>query len=175
MEENKKENLTASEAIPGARFQDPRPTDLEVFYSLLPGVLSGMAGKSVDTRSANAMALMLVREMLGQCVAMGIMRMTVQCNDGSPLAMMPAGSQGIPGVAPPIQQQPTQPGQGSMVAQYPNQGPGAAQPGVGGVVQQYPTYSPQQQQQGGRGPVPGQTANIQPIAMFPNGAQPPQL
>ena len=169
--EDKKENLTASDAIPGARFQDPRPTDLEVFYSLLPGVLSGMASKSVDTRSANAMALMIVREMLGQCIAMGIMRMTVQCNDGAPLAVMPTGSQNIPGVSQPIQQQ-SQPGQGSMVAQYPNQ-PVGNQPGAGGVVQQYQNYAAPQGPQGGA--VPGKMSNIQPVAMFPNGAQPPQL
>lgn len=172
MDDDKKENLTTSDAIPGAKFRDPRPTDLEVFYLLLPGVLGGLAGKSVDPRSANAMALMIVREQLGQCVAMGILRPTVQCLDGSPLAMMPAGSvaQGIPGIAQPISQQTSQPGQGGMVGQYPNQ-PGAGQPAQGGVVQQYPNYA---QPQAGGAAAGGGTKGVL-VAMFPNGAQPPQL
>jgi len=166
--DEKQDNIVASEAIPGAKFQDPRPTDLQVFYQLLPGVLSGFAGKSVDSRSTISSALGIVREMLGQCVAMGIMRMTIQCNDGSPLAVMPVNgmmASGQPGIN-------TGNG-GGVVQQYPNQGNG------GGVVQQYSNYGggagQQYQPQPGRGPMPGQTSNIQPIAMFPTGQNPPQL
>lgn len=165
--EKPQDKLTSSDAMPGAKFQDPRPTDLQVFYELLPGVLSGFAGKSVDSRSTNASALSIVREMLGQCVAMGIMRMTVQCNDGSPLAILPNGGMMATG-QPNIN---TGNG-GGVVNQYPNQG------NNGGVVNQYPNYGgggQQYQPQGGGGARPGQTANIQPIAMFPNGTNPPQL
>jgi hypothetical protein len=166
MEEKKEtpETMTASDAIPGARFQDMRPTDIDLFYTLLPGVLSGFAHKSVDGRSANASAIIMVREMLGQCQAMGIMRSTIRCLDGSMLAILPTGMQvpGVPGVSGAVQQQPTQPGGGGMVSQYPNQ------PGTYGAG-----YAPQGQGQA-QGPVPGQTRNIQPIMQFPNNAPPPQ-
>ena len=172
--EDKKENpesMTSSDAMPGVRFQDTRPTDIDLFYTLLPGVLSGFAQKSVDGRSANASAIIMVREMLGQCQAMGIMRATVRCLDGSMLAILPTGMQmsGVPGVAGAVQQQPTQPGGGGMVSQYPNQ-PGQGQPAA--APTQYPNYGAAPQ--GGSAPVPGQTRNIQPIMQFPNNAPPPQ-
>ena len=85
----KTETLTASDAIPGAKFVDPRPSDLEVFYALLPGVLGSLAAKSTDSRSANAMALTMVREALGQCAALGILRVQTQCLDGQLLASLP--------------------------------------------------------------------------------------
>lgn len=164
--------LVESKEIPGARYLDPRKTDLELFYALLPGISAGLSGKNGDTRSSNAMALVQVRELIGQCVFLGVCRPTMTALDGAPLALMPNGAPLAAGG-----QSVAQPGpQGSMVAQYPNMpGQGMA---VAGTVQQHPNYSPPAQAQGGytsRAPVPGQTSNIQPVAMFPTGAQPPQL
>jgi hypothetical protein len=172
---DEKETSTAvSEVLPGVKFVDPRPTDLQVFFSLLPTVLGGLASKA-DTRSTNPTAFLIIRECLGQCAAMGTLRPTFMCNDGTPLALMPQGQ-----VAMGVQAAQHQGGgHGTMVQQYPNQ-PGQGQPvsqgaGGGGMVQQYPNYAPPQQHGSGHGPNPGQTSNIQPIMQFPNGAPPPQL
>jgi hypothetical protein len=153
-----------SDVLPGVKFQDPRPTDLQVFFSLLPTVLGGLASRS-DTRSANPTAFIIIRECLGQCAMMGTLRATFTCNDGTPLAL-PVQNQVAMGVQAPVQQQPSH--HGSMVQQYPNQ-PGQGQPGAGGVVQQYPNYAGPQQSGGGGG---GMKATV--VAMFPNNAQPPQ-
>lgn len=164
----------AADAISGARpMVDPRPTDLQIFYALLPGVLGGFAGKSTDTRSANAMAFTLVREALGQCAVMGILRPVTVCNDSSPLATMPS-NYNTPGVQQPIQHQP---GQGHAVTQFPNQpgqGQAAAGPGAGGVVSQYPNYV-QPQGQPGQQPNYGGGSRGVMVAQFPNGTNPPQL
>ncbi len=166
---NEKETSTAvSEVLPGVKFEDPRPTDLQVFFSLLPQVLGGLASRS-DTRSANPTAFLISRECLGQCAAMGTLRATFMCNDRTPLALMPQGQ--VPmGVQAPVQHQGG--GHGSMVQQYPNQ-PGQGQPsgGGGGMVQQYPNYAPPQQQ----GAPFGDGSKGVMVAMFPNGAPPPQL
>jgi hypothetical protein len=165
----------AADTITGARpMADPRPTDLQIFYSLLPGVLGGFAGKSTDTRSANAMAFALVREALGQCAVMGILRTVTVCNDRSPLATLPQ-NYAVPGVQQPVQHQA---GQGSMVTQFPNQ-PGQGQaassgPGAGGVVSQYPNYV-QPQGQPGQQPNYGNGSKGVMVAQFPTGTTPPQL
>jgi hypothetical protein len=157
MEETKKE--IQSDAIPDARFRDPRPSDIDIFYSLMPGVLGALAAKSPDANSANAMALMMVREMLGQLAMMGILRPDTRCMDGSPLAAMPNQGRAPVGAAPPVSMYPNQPGMGQN-----------------GAVQQYPTYGTGPSYNGGgRGPTPGQTSNIQPVAMFPTQSTPPQL
>lgn len=169
--DDKKESTT-SETIAGARYVDPRPTNLQIFYELLPGVLGSLAGKSTDARSANAMAFVTVREALGQCAAMGILRLTVQCTDGMPLATMPQNMPSAPGVQAPTQYQPNGAGQGySQVPQYPNQ-PGQGQAGMGGVVQQYPNYPSTGGVQGPQSPS-GNKGVL--VAMFPNGTTPPQL
>lgn len=156
----------SSDVMPGAKFVDTRPTDLQVFFMLLPSVLGGFASKSADSRSANASAFVCVREALGQCAVMGIMRAVTMCNDGSPLASM-MNNQVPLGVQPTASQQPS--GHGSMVQQYPNQ-PGQGQPGSGGVVTQYPNHVPQG---GGNGGANGNKGVM--IAMFPNNQPPPQL
>jgi hypothetical protein len=144
--------LTQPEAGPSVERRDPRPSDIEVFYALLPGVLGSLAAKSPDSASANSMALMMVREMLGQCAAMGILRPETRLLDGSPLARMP-NQGGMPvGAAPPV-------------AQYPNQ-PGMGQPSGGGV-QQYPNWG----QPAGNG---GGNKGVL-VAMYPNNNPPPQL
>lgn len=155
--EDKRDPLTQPEAGPGAeRHRDPRPSDIDVFFSLLPGVLGSLAAKSSDSSSANAMAFMMVREALGQCAMMGILRPETRCMDGSPLARMPNQASGPVGAAPPV-------------AQYPNQ-PGMGQPASGGV-QQYPNWG--QPAQGNNG---GGNKGVL-VAMYPNnpGGQPPQL
>src|SRR5271166_5872449 len=116
-----------SEVLPGVKFVDPRPTDLQVFFSLLPTVLGGLASRA-DTRSTNPTAFLIIRECLGQCAVMGTLRATFVCNDGTPLALA-AQNQVAMGVQAPVQHQPS--GHGSMVQQYPNQ-PGQGQPGAGG-------------------------------------------
>jgi hypothetical protein len=154
MEENQ-EKMTSSDAIPGARYRDTRPSDIEVFYSLLPGVLGSLAAKNFDSRSANSMALIMVREMLGQCAAMGILRLETRCLDGSALAAMPNQGQAPVGTAPPV-------------AQYPNQ-PGMGQPASGPV--QYPSYGGPPANQGNAG---GGTKGVL-VAMYPNNGPAPQL
>jgi hypothetical protein len=152
--EDKRDPLTQPEAGPAVeQRRDPRPSDLEVFFSLLPGVLGSLAAKSPDSASANSMALMMVREMLGQCAAMGVLRPETRLLDGSPLARMPnQGAMAMPaGAAPPI-------------AQYPNQ-PGMGQPSGGGV-QQYPNYG------GGGGGGGGGNKGVL-VAMYPNNNNPP--
>ena len=152
----------------GPRFVDPRPTDLQVFFSLLPGVLGGLAAKSADIRSTNSTAFVMVREALGQCAVMGTLRATFVCLDGSLLAAMP-NNQVPQGVQAPIQQSN---GSNGGVAQYPNQ-PGQGQPGVGGMVSQYPNQPPPyaQNQQPNFG---GGSRGVM-VAQFPNGTTPPQL
>lgn len=143
--------LTQPEPGPAER-RDPRPSDLEVFFALLPGVLGSLAAKSPDSASANSMALMMVREMLGQCAAMGVLRPETRLLDGSPLARMPNQGSSAVGVAQPVQQ-------------YPNQ-PGMGQPSGGGV-QQYPNWG----QPAGNG---GGNKGVL-VAMYPNNNPPPQL
>lgn len=161
------------------RFVDPRPTDLEVFFALLPQVIGGLASKNGDLRSINSSAFIVIREALGQCAAMGTLRPTFVCIDGTPLVMMP-NNQPIPGVQQPVSQQQAQ-GNGIMVAQHPNQpgqGQAAQQPGAGGLVSQYPTQGQPAQYGGGPG---GQQPNFGGgsrgvmVAQFPNGTTPPQL
>ncbi|HTR02531.1 MAG TPA: hypothetical protein VMN82_04985 [Thermoanaerobaculia bacterium] len=153
--EEKRDPLTQPDAGPGAeRYRDPRPSDIEVFYSLLPGVLGSLAAKSPDSQSANAMAFMMVRQALGQCAMMGILRTDTRCLDGSPLAAMPNQGQAPVGAAPPV-------------AQYPNQ-PGMGQP-TGGGVQQYPNWG-----QGAAAPRGDGSKGVL-VAMYPNNNPPPQL
>jgi len=168
MEEKDSTQAMASDVLPGVRFQDPRPTDLQVFFSLLPTVLGGLSSRA-DTRSTNPTAFLIIRECLGQCAVMGTLRATFVCNDGTPLALPPQNQVAM-GVQAPVQHQPSN--QGSMVQQYPNQ-PGQGQPsgGGGGMVQQYPNYAGPQQAGGGGGGG-GMKATV--VAMFPNNAQPPQ-
>lgn len=165
---DEKESVTASDVLPGVKFQDPRPTDLQVFFSLLPTVLGGLASRA-DTRSTNPTAFLIIRECLGQCAVMGTLRATFVCNDGTPLALSPQNQVAM-GVQAPVQHQPSH--HGSMVQQYSNQ-PGQGQPsgGGGGMVQQYPNY-PAPQQHGG--PMGDGSKGVM-VAMFPNGAPPPQL
>jgi hypothetical protein len=162
MSDKKEEGeMVESPEIPGARFRDPRPLDVDVFYALLPGVLGGLVAKNADTRSANAMALAAVREMLGQCAMMGILRPVTQLPDGSPLCIVqPGAGPAQAGVAPPT-------------AMYPNQ-PGMGQPSQ--PAAQYPTWGQpggQQPQQPGTGT--GMRGAL--VAMFPNqnNGQPPAL
>jgi hypothetical protein len=171
MDEKDKTPAMTSDVLPGVKFQDPRPTDLQVFFSLLPTVLGGLASRA-DTRSTNPTAFLIIRECLGQCAMMGTLRATFMCNDGTPLAL-PAQNQVAMGVQAPVQHQPSN--HGSMVQQYPNQ-PGQGQPsqggmgGGGGMVQQYPNYAPPQQQ----GAPFGDGSKGVMVAMFPNNSQPPQ-
>jgi hypothetical protein len=159
-----------------ARMTDPRPTDLEIFFQLLPSVIGGLAGKN-DIRSTNSTAFVLVREALGQCAVMGTLRAGFVCLDGSLLASMPNNQAPI-GVQQPVSQVQGS-GNGYPVAQYPNTPTYGQQqqPGAGGVVSQYPTY----QGGGGPGAAPGQQPNYGGgsrgvmVAQFPNGTQPPQL
>jgi len=158
-------------AGPGPRsaFVDPRPTDLQIFFSLLPMVIGGLAAKSNDIRSTLSTAFVMTREALGQCGVMGTIRVGFVCLDGSMLASMPNNQMAL-GVQAPVQQQ--QAGVGGAVQQYPTQGHPGQQPGGGGMVQQYPNYAPQGGQQqpnfggGSRGVM---------VAQFPNGTNPPQL
>lgn len=163
-----------------ARFVDPRPTDLEIFFALLPQVIGGLASKGGDLRSINSSAFIVVREALGQCAAMGTLRPTFVCIDGTSLVMMP-NNQPIPGVQQPISQQQAQ-GNGMMVAQHPNQpgqGQAAQQPGAGGLVSQYPTQGQPAQYagngMGGQQPNFGNGSRGVMVAQFPNGTTPPQL
>lgn len=156
---DEKETMSMGEEKQTRSIVDPRPTDLAVFFAMIPGVLASYAAKTVDTRSANASAFQCVREALGQCAAMGLLRVGTQCIDGSWLALMPQNPGAVAGV------------QGAT-QQYPNQ-PGMGMPGAGGVVSQHPTYGTQpgpygQASQGG-----GNKGVM--VAMFPNGAPPPQL
>jgi hypothetical protein len=162
------------------KFVDPRPSDLEVFFALLPGVIGGLASKGGDLRSINSSAFIVVREALGQCAVMGTLRPTFVCLDGTTLASMP-NNMAVPGVQAPVTQQQAQ-GNGVMVAQHPNQpgqGQAASQPGVGGLVSQYPTHG--QPSYHGGGSVGGQQPNFGGgsrgvmVAQFPNGTTPPQL
>lgn len=171
--DNKAETPLAA-GMPQIQRSDPRPTDLQVFFMLLPSVIGGLAGKN-DIRSTNSTAFVLVREALGQCAVMGTLRASFVCLDGSMLASMPNNA--VPmGVQSPVSQQQAG-GNGAVVSQYPNQ-PGQGQPaqsqaGVGGMVSQYPNQPP---------PTAG---NQQPnynggsrgvmVAQFPNGTTPPQL
>jgi hypothetical protein len=164
--------ITASDVLPGVKFQDPRPTDLQVFFSLLPTVLGGLASRA-DTRSTNPTAFLIIRECLGQCAVMGTLRATFVCNDGTPLALSPQNQVGFAngGIQAPVQHQPSQ--HGSMVQQYPNQ-PGQGQPsgGGGGMVQQYPNYAGPAPQQGA--PFGDGSKGVM-VAMYPNNSPPPQL
>jgi hypothetical protein len=167
------ESLSAG--MPAApRVVDPRPTDLQVFFMLLPGVLGGLAAKSADIRSTNSTAFVMVRQALGQCAAMGTLRASFICLDGSFLASMPSDQ--VPmGVQGSVSQQQTS-GNGVVVGQHPNQpGYGQAnnQAGVGGMVSQYPNqpapYAGNQQPNFGGG-----SRGVM-VAQFPNGTTPPQL
>lgn len=149
---------------------DPRKTDLEMFYELLPAIVGGYAGRTVDARSANASALIMTREMIGQCALLGICRLETQCLDGLPLALMPAQHAPNPNISQPAQQQgavPFAPGQ------YPNQpGSGMAASGTvqgqGGMVSQQPMYA-----NGGAAPRGDGSKGVL-VAMYPNGgAMPP--
>jgi hypothetical protein len=162
--------VTAVTAGPSPKFIDPRPTDLEIFFQLLPSVIGGLAGKN-DIRSTNSTAFVLVREALGQCTVMGTLRAGFVCLDGSLLASMP-NNQAPVGVQQPVSQVQGN-GGGYPVTQYPNQ-PGQGQPGAGGVVSQYPTYQGGGQA-GGQQPNYGGGSRGVMVAQFPNGTQPPQL
>ena len=66
-----------------ARFVDPRPTDVEIFFALLPQVIGGLASKGGDLRFDHfPSAFIVVREALGQCAAMGTLCPTFVCIDG---------------------------------------------------------------------------------------------
>jgi hypothetical protein len=159
---------------------DPRPTDLEVFFQLLPSVIGGLASKPGDIRSINPSAFTIVRDALGQCAVMGTLRAGFVCLDNTYLAQMP-NNQPVIGVQQPISQQQAQ-GSGIVVAQHPNQpgqGQASQQPGAGGLVSQYPTQGQPAQYAGGA--APGQQPNFGNglrgvlVAQFPNGTTPPQL
>lgn len=187
MDESDKTAVTASDVLPGVKFQDPRPTDLQVFFSLLPTVLGGLASRQ-DTRSANPTAFIIVRECLGQCAMMGTLRATFVCNDGSPLALPPQGQVPIGVQAAQYQSGQHQPGSqgGGVVQQYPNQ-PGQGQPsqqayaGGGGAVQQYPNQAPPPQHgmpfgDGSKGVMVAMFPNTSPSSpQSPSPGQPPQL
>jgi len=154
-----KTSSAMKEILPGIKMSDPRPSDLEVFFRIMPHILGGWAGKTTDVRSANSSAFIQAREALGQMAMMGVLRASFVCNDRSHLAVMPTGGhpqmqsqpmgQPIPG-QPMAQGQATMPGNGGMTQQYPTNGygPGVqpqaqAQPqngmvGVGGMVQMFP-------------------------------------
>jgi hypothetical protein len=156
---------------------DPRPTDLDVFFMLLPSVIGGYVAKSADSRSALSSTFATTREAVGQCCIMGIARVATLCNDGSHLAITPQGLNvpGVQGATPPGQDRAQN---GVVVAQYPNgmggqQIIGQQQPGPGGMVAQYPTNSNGQNQgivQGGApiGQPAGNGFRGVMTAMFPN-------
>jgi hypothetical protein len=187
----KEEGLFALGGTPGSsspggtpgspsRSLDPRPTDLQVFFMILPGILGGAATKQSDITSALSTAFIFARQALGQCVMMGTVRSSFICNDRSTLAMLP-NNQSAPGVQAPISQQQAN-GNGVMVAQYsnvPGQGQPPVQPsgvGTGGMVSQYPNREPPVQHGGapsGLGAGDGSRGVM--VAQFPNGTTPPQI
>jgi len=172
-EETKTSEVLGAAAGPGPRtaFVDPRPTDLQIFFSLLPMVIGGLAAKQSDIRSTLSTAFVMTREALGQCAVMGTIRVGFVCLDNSMLASMP-NNQMAPGVQAPISQQ-QQAGVGGAVTQYPNQPQPGQQPGGGGMVSQYPNYA----QPGGQQQQPnfGGGSRGVLVAQFPNGTTPPQL
>ncbi len=127
---------------------DARPTDADVFFSLLPTILGGYIMRGGDARSSLSSAFVAAREAAGHCCAMGVARVATICSDGSHLAVTPQGMN-VPGVVGAISanQDPTQ--RGVVVAQYataPNGGiqthGGVQAPGPGGMIAQYPTNAP---------------------------------
>lgn len=162
--EEPKPKKAMTEILPGIKMTDPRPTDLEVFFKIMPHILGGWAGKTTDVRSANSSSFIQAREALGQMAMMGVLRATFVCNDRSHLAVMPTGGhpqmqsqpmQGQPLQGQPMAQgQPMMAGSGGMTQQYPTNGygPGVQAPqspqqpgqggmvGVGGMVQMFPMH-----------------------------------
>lgn len=154
---------TLTGGMPAApRITDPRPTDLQVFFMLLPGVLGGLAAKSADIRSTNSTAFVMVREALGQCAVMGTLRASFVCLDGSLLASMPRDQVAM-GVQAPVSQQVNHGGPGG----------GGMQNGAGGMVSQYPNQPPPYA--GNQQPNFGGGSRGVMVAQFPNGTTPPQL
>lgn len=161
MDETSKKDESMSEILPGIKITDPRPTDLQVFFQILPHILGGWATKS-DIRGANSSGFIQAREALGQLAMMGVIKAGFVCNDRSRLAIMPQGTQamasaGFESLQPMPMQQPQQQGQppnaagvGGMVQHYPTAGGG----GYGGQPLQQPIQQPiQQQAQGGVSPI----------------------
>lgn len=171
---------------------DGRPTDLDVFFAILPGIVGAQAGKQVDTRSAIATSFLMARETVGQCCYMGIARPATMCTDGSHLAISPQNVS-VPGVQGAVAPNQNQAERGVMIQQYPTpvggqQIVGAQAPGAGGLVTQYPTVAAGQQvvgQGGGLGTMNGDgrgmratvvamvpnDPNVHPIAVAPNAPQ----
>jgi hypothetical protein len=196
-QDEKKTSSSMTEILSGIKIVDPRPTDLQVFFQILPHILGGWASKSPDIRGANSSGFIQAREALGQLAMMGVLRAGFVCNDRSHLAILPQGA-GAPLGQPAMTSMPSVQGQpmanaspgvapqggGGMVQQYPTQGygaqgqpaPPAGQPmGGGGMVQQYPTYNPQNVQPGGGAggaPMFGDGSKGVLIAQFPNSTPP---
>jgi hypothetical protein len=154
---SKRASSSMTEILPGIKMTDPRPTDLEIFFRIMPHILGGWAGKTTDVRSANSSAFIQAREALGQMAMMGVVRASFVCNDRSHLAVMPTGGH------PQMQQQPQQQGMA--------QGQPMTSPGSGGMTQQYPTNGygpgvqpPPQSSQAGQG---GQVGIGGMVQMFP--------
>jgi len=166
---------------------DPRPTDLELFFSVLPHAIGSFASKLTDPQSANAMAFLVARQAVGQCITLGLARPTTMCTDGNQLGLVSSAASPMPGVQQPIQHNPAT--QGVMVAQQPNI-PGQGMPvqqgavvvggvGQGGCVGQFPTQQQQMMVPYQGGPLGVSTGNGMKAvvtAMFPNdpSMHPPQ-
>src|SRR5271166_2043436 len=86
-----KTSSSMAEILPGIKMTDPRPTDLDIFFRIMPHILGGWAGRTTDVRSANSSAFIQAREALGQMAMMGVLRASFVCNDRSHLAVMPTG------------------------------------------------------------------------------------
>jgi hypothetical protein len=139
-----------TEALEEVKRTDPRKTDLELFYELLPSIAGAVTTKGLDISSNVAMSLGVVREILGQCAVLGVIRPTIMCNDKQPLAIAIPGAAAIGQPSP--QQQGGHFGGGGLVEQYPTQQRG------GGVQRQQANYG-----DGSRGVL---------VDMFPNPTPP---
>jgi hypothetical protein len=120
--QSKKDTSSMTEILPGIKIVDPRPTDLQVFFQILPHILGGWAAKSPDIRGANSSGFVQAREALGQMAMMGVLRAGFVCNDRSHLAILPQGGGAI-GQAMTSQQTPVYQGQQGGGAQRKQGGP----------------------------------------------------
>lgn len=136
-----KEDITKAitEVLKENAVKDPRITDIDFFWQIIPNILGGCITNSLETRPAMQKAFLLAREAIGQACTMGICKPVTVLSDGNQLAMMPSMAYGA---APPAQGQRPMPGSGGMVMQYPMHGQGAPIGGqgipAGGMVAQYP-------------------------------------
>jgi hypothetical protein len=145
----------AALALPQKEAATPKeiyPTDVELFFRVIPGIVGGLAGKLIDGRSTNACAFGIARELVGQACSMGICRATCQLSDHTFLGTMTQPAS-VPGVAGPMTARQDMTNRGVMVQEFPTPGaqaqPQVAQQVAQQVVQpgmQQPVGSPMPQQ-----------------------------